>query len=298
MSCTDTEALLEVSCESTRDLYLLMLGIVSPITKIAQDRINSVSKKINKTEEDKNLNTKFADNQLATFLDNDVDFKKLFDKTFVKTNKFSWANYDIILKKILDSAMTKSYFTKYMQSPEQSLAEDCKLFTKIFEEEIADRDDVALLLESMSIYWNDDLAYALTICCHTFADIAAGKQWNLPPLYHSDILRAKGKHADSDKVFVTNLLRAAYNAYDSYSERISNSVTGWEKDRMVMTDVCIIVTGLAEMVSIPDIPLKVTINEYVEIAKYYGSPKSPTFVNGLLDKLSKDFKEEGLITKE
>ena len=292
MTLADTEALLELSCESTRDLYLLMLGMISPLTKIAADRIAAVQKKMVKTEEEMNPNMKFAENALAKYFDNDVDFQKIFKK-----KGYSWANFDIVLKKILDSASSKPYFQKYMASQKSSLAEDCKLFIKIFEEELDEREDLAAILEDMSIYWNDDLAYSLTQCCRTLSDIAAGEQWSMPPLYQSEILARSGKKVDSDKQFVTNLLRAAFAGYDRYLGMITESVSGWEKDRMVATDVCLIVMGLAEICSIPDIPVKVSINEYVEISKYYGSLKSPVFVNGLLDKLTTKLQEEGQVKK-
>lgn len=292
MSLNDAEYHLEMSCESTRDLYLYMLGIVSPLTKIASDRIAAVQKKRVLTEQEKNPNMKFADNALAKYLDQDKDFQKLFKK-----KNFTWEPYDIILKKIMDSVMKQQYFADYMADPEISLAQDCKLFTRIFEEELVDREDLEALLEGMSIYWNDDLAYALTHCCKTFESLARGGEWSLPPLYQSEAMARAGKSVESDKEFVVKLLRAAYVGHEKYSQMVSDSVSGWEQDRMVATDVCLIVMGLAEAATFPNIPVKVSMNEYVEISKYYGSLKSPVFVNGLLDKLIKTLTEEGKIVK-
>lgn len=292
MSLNDTEHLLEMSCESTRDLYLYMLGIVSPLTKIAADRIAAVQKKRILTEEEKNPNMKFAENALAKYLDQDVDFQKLFKK-----KGFTWDSYDIILKKVMDSVVKKPYYQEYMADPESSLAQDCKLFTRIFEEELVDREDLEAVLEGMSIYWNDDLAYALTHCCRTLDSLAKGSQWCLPPLYQSEAMAKAGKPVESDKEFVVKLLRAGFAGYDRYSQMVSDSVSGWEKDRMVTTDVCLIVMGLAEAATFSNIPVKVSMNEFVEISKYYGSLKSPVFVNGLLDKLIKTLTEEGKIVK-
>ncbi len=292
MTLADAEYLLDVSCESTRDLYLFMLGIVSPLTKIAQERIAAVQKKRVLTEEEKNPNMKFAQNALAKYLDSDRDFQKLFKK-----KNFDWTPYDIVLKKILDSAVSKEYFEQYMASPTISLAEDCRLFTKIFEEELVGREDLDAILEDMSIYWNDDLAYALTQCCRTFEALAKGEQWSLPLLYQSEMMSRLGKTVDSDKEFVVKLLRAGYSGYEKYSEMISEAVSGWEKDRMVATDVCLIVMGLAEIKTFPNIPVKVSMNEFVEISKYYGSLKSPVFGNGLLDRLVKKLAEAGEINK-
>ena len=291
MSLSQAESQLDLSCEAVRDLYIYMLGIVSPLTKIAKDRIESAKSKFNPTEEERNPNMKFADNKLAQLLDSDSDFQKVFAK-----KKFSWNQYDILLKKIMTSVASKEYFAEYMASSTRSLAEDCKLFTKIFEEEFVDSEDLELILEDKSLYWNDDLAYALTWCCKTFKGLAKGENWSLLPLYQSEML--KGEGVESDKYFVRKLLQAAFAGYDKYSAMVADSVTGWEKERLFSTDVVLIVMGLAEIATFPTIPVKVSMNEYVEISKFYGTPKSRSFVNGLLDKLAQQLVNDGTVVKE
>lgn len=285
------EAQLDISCEATRDLYLYMLSIVSPLTQIARDRIEAAKSKFNPTEEERNPNMKFAENSLAALLDQDVDFQKIIAK-----KKYSWGQYDLLLKKVMTSVASKPYYAEYMASPERSLAEDCKLFTRIFEEEFVDSEELEMILEEKSLHWNDDLAYALTWCCRTFKDLADGKQWSLMPLYQSDMM--KGDGVESDKLFVRRLLQTAYAGYEKYSAMVAESVTGWEKERLFSTDVVLIVMGLAEVVNFPTIPVKVSINEYVELSKFYGTPKSRAFVNGLLDKLVQELVNEGAVRKE
>ena len=291
MSLADAEAQLELSCEAARDLYIYMLGIVSPLTKIAQERIEAGKSKFNPTEEERNPNMKFAENALAMFLDKDVDFQKVFKK-----KKFEWAQYDLFLKKVMTSVASKEYYAEYMASAERSLAEDCKLFTRIFEEEFVDSEELEKILEDKSLYWNDDLAYSLTWCCKTLKNIAKGENWSLIPLYQSEML--KGEGVESDKFFVRKLLKASFAGYERYSAMVAGSVAGWEKERLFSTDVVLIVMGLAEAASFPSIPVKVTMNEYVEISKFYGTPKSRSFVNGLLDKLIQQLANEGQINKE
>ena len=285
------EAQLDLSCEATRDLYLYMLSIVSPLTQVAKDRIEAAKSKLRPTEEDLNPNMKFAENALAKLIDADVDFQKLLSK-----KKYSWSQYDLLLKKVMNSVASKEYFADYMASEERSLAEDCRLFTKIFEEEFVDSEELEMILEEKSMHWNDDLAYALTWCCRTFKDFADGKSWSLLPLYQSDM--KKGEDVESDKFFVRRLLQASYAGYEKYSTMVAESVTGWEKERLFSTDVVLIVMGLAEAVSFPTIPVKVTLNEYVELAKFYGTPKSRAFVNGLLDRLIQKLEAEGAVAKE
>lgn len=291
MSLSQAESQLELSCEATRDLYIYMLGIISPLTKIARERIEAAKAKFNPTEEERNPNMKFADNALASLLDADADFQKVFKK-----KKFDWSQYDLLLKKVMTSVASKEYFAEYMESQERSLAEDCKLFTRIFEEEFEDCVELEKLLEDKSLYWNDDLAYSLTWCCKTLKSLAKGEKWSLIPLYQSEML--KGEGVESDKFFVRKLLQASFAGYERYSAMVAESVTGWEKERLFSTDVVLIVMGLAEAATFSTIPVKVTMNEYVEISKFYGTPKSRSFVNGLLDKLVQRLANEGQINKE
>lgn len=291
MSLTQAESQLDISCEAARDLYIYMLGVISPLTKVAQDRIEAAKAKFNPTEEERNPNMKFADNALARLLDEDVDFQKVFKK-----KKFDWSQYDLFLKKVMTSVASKDYYAEYMASPKVSLEEDCKLFTRIFEEEFVDSEELERILEDKSLYWNDDLAYSLTWCCKTLKSFAKGESWSLYPLYQSEML--KGDGVESDKYFARKLLQSSFAGYEKYSAMVAESVSGWEKERLFSTDVVLIVMGLAEAVSFPTIPVKVTMNEYVEISKFYGTPKSRSFVNGLLDKLVQQLTEDGTIRKE
>ena len=279
MSLAQAQSQLDVACEATRDLYVYMLGIVSPLTKIARERIESAKSKFNPTEEELNPNMKFADNALAKLLEADVDFKKMFSK-----KKFSWDQYDIFLKKVMNSIVTKEYYAEYMNSPKTSLKEDCKLFTRIFEEEFVESEDLERILEDKSL------------CCKTLKSFEKGESWKMPPLYQSDLI--SGSEVESDQAFVRKLIQSAFAGYERYFSMISESVAGWEKERLFSTDVALIVLGLAEACSFPTIPVKVTINEYVEIAKFYGTQKSRSFVNGLLDRLIQSMVNEGKIVKE
>lgn len=290
-SLAQAESQLDQSCEAVRDLYIYMLGIVSPLTRIARERIEAAKAKYNPTEEERNPNMKFAENRLAALLDGDDDFQKVFNK-----KKFSWAQYDLLLKKVMNSVVSKDYYKEYMASDEVSLDADCRLFTRIFEEEFVDSVELEQILEEKSIYWNDDLAYALTWCCKTFRSLAKGEGWSLIPLYQSEML--KGDGVESDKYFVRKLLQASFAGYEKYSAMVAESVSGWEKERLFSTDVILIVMGLAEVVTFPTIPVKVSINEYVEISKFYGTPKSRAFVNGLLDRLVQTLVNEGVVVKE
>lgn len=292
MELPEAVAALENSCEATRDLYLLMLNCIPALTAEAMSRIESAMSKYCPTEQDLNPNMKFVENKIAKILNEDPDFQKLVSK-----KKLSWEQYDVFMRNLYDSVKSKQYFQDYMASDKSDIKEDAALFVKICEEEFVDNTDLEMILEDMSIWWNDDLAYSLTWCCRSINDIAAGKPWRLIPLYQSDIFRAQGKDADSDSVFVKKLLGNALGSYTKNSERVSASVSKWEMDRLFTTDLVLISMGLAEARTFPEIPIRVTINEYVEISKYYSTPKSRSFVNGLLNKLIKEDLESGAIVK-
>jgi len=270
MDLKEAQRQLRLSCEATRDLYLFLLALVRPLTEEAAARIEAARTKFNPTEEERNPNLRFVRNRIAPLLSDDPDFSKI-----VSRRKLSWDQYDAFLRKLYESVRSKDWFKAYLESDDDSLAADAALFTRIFEEELEDNEDLEAILEDLSIYWNDDLAYALTWCCHAMEDFARGRRWRLPELVPA---------GDS---FAEDLVAAAFSGFGRYSAMVADSVDKWDKDRLFTTDLALIVTGIAEADHFKDIPARVTINEYVEISKYYGTPKSRSFVNGLLDKLIK-----------
>lgn len=289
----EAESMLEASCEATRSLYLIMLDIIPYLAAEALTRIESARNKFNPTEEERNPNMKFARNQISRILEQDPDFQKILSR-----RKLSWGPYDAFIRNVFDSICSKDYYKEYMSSStEGSIEEDAGLFRRIFEEEFVDNEELDRILEDLSILWCDDLAYSLTVCCDTLKSLAKGCRWALPPLYRSEILQGQNKDVESDKAFVYKLLRTAYACYGKYAPLVADSTSKWEKDRLFTTDMVLIVMGLSEARAFPSMPLRVTINEYVEISKFYSTPKSRSFVNGILDRLVKKLIEEGDIVK-
>lgn len=278
LSLKETHAFLESSCESTRDLYLFMLSIIGPLTSEAHARITAAQQKFNPTEEERNPNLKFIENKITPIFAEDPDFNKLIGK-----KKLSWAQYDVLLRHLYESIRERKYFKDYLAREERNIQEDAKLWVRIFESEFEDNAELAEILEDLSIYWNDDLGYVLSWCRKTMYSIAEGNTWSLPALYNSDL---PGNEAlQSDKLFVFNLVRAAYANFDKFSEQVAGLTPKWNKDRLCTTDLALIICGMAESVSDPETPIKIIINEYVELSKSYSTPDSSGFVNGLLDKL-------------
>ena len=283
---------LEASVEATRDLYLFMMALIPALTQEAARRVEAARGKFNPTEEERNPNLKFVGNAVSALLAEDPDFNRLLEK-----KKFSWEQNDAFLNALWETLKTRDYFQAYMASPEHSLAEDAVLWKEVFRQELEDDDALAAILEDASIFWADDLGYVLGACLNSLDEIGRIGRWNYPPLYQSEVLESRGKSVASDSDFVRKLVTAAYGRFAEYGSLIASSVSKWDQDRLVATDTVLIGLGLAEAETFPDIPVKVTINEYVEISKYYSTPKSHGFVNGLLDRLIKERLEQGKITK-
>ncbi len=275
----ELEGQLERSCEATRDLYLFLLSIVGPLTQEAASRLEAARNKFNPSEEERNPNMKFAQNRLAPMLAEDPDFVKILSK-----KKLSWDQCDVLLRHLYDTIRERDYFKAYMESEESSLKEDAALWADIFASEFDDNEELAPILEDISIWWNDDLEYALNWCCRTCESLGKGEPWKLLPLYMDEIT-GKG---ESDRAFVRKLLRTAYAQFSAYCDRVGANTSKWDLGRICVTDLALIVCGLAEAAAFPEIPEKVTINEYVEISKFYSTPESRGFVNGILDKLIKE----------
>ena len=285
-SLTLEEALktLDSSCESTRELYLYLLSIVVPLTKEAARLVEAARGKFNPTEEDLNPAMNFVQNGLSPLLEQDPEFGKLLSRA-----KLDWDQEDSLIHSLYASIQAKPWFQKYQMLQNRTLKDDVKLFKNIFTEEFEDNPAVEAAVEDRSIFWRDELAYALGAVLHSLDDIARTGRWELPALYQSDALKARGKeNVDSDRDFSRRLLTAAFGKFDEYYAKVANSVTRFDRDRLFTTDIVIIALGLAEAEHFPEIPVRATINEYVEIAKYYSTPKSSRFVNGLLDRLIRE----------
>ncbi len=274
---------LDTSAEATRDLYLYLLALIPALTAEAARRTEAARGKFNPTEEELHPNLKFVNNRVSALLEGDPDFQRLLEK-----KKLSWEQNDAFVHSLYETVKSRPWYAEYMASPEDSLSRDVALWKHVFEEELEDSEDLAAILEDQSIYWSDDVAYALLACLRSLEGMAVFGRWSYPPLYQSEQMSAQGKQVEDDRQFVHSLVTAAYGRFKEYYDLVAGSVSKWDRDRLYTTDIVLIAMGLAEAATFPDIPIKVTINEYVEISKYYSTPKSRGFVNGLLDRLLKE----------
>lgn len=282
-SFAEAEKNMHYSCEKTLHLYYFMLNAAVALKQAADAKIETGMRKFNPTEEERNPNLKFSENKVSEYLLGNPIFKK-----YCEENVLSW-NGDLALfvKKLFASISEKDYFKEYMERESRSMAEDCDLFIRIFEEEFEDNEALESFLEDMSIYWIDDLGYVLNTIIRNLELLRKSSKMPMPAIFMKE----------DDKEYAFNLLRFSLANYSKYMDIIRENIANWDPERVVTTDLVLIEEGIAEAVGFPNIPVKVTINEYVEISKYYSTHNSKIFVNGLLDRIIQKMIKSGEIVK-
>ena len=276
------KALLE-SCDKVKDLYYFMLNITSSLVRVAEEKIAVGMRKFHPTEAEANPNYKFVRNRFAALLSEDPEFGRICQK-----RGLTWGEYEPFVRHVYNSMLTKEYYQEYMASGEDSFEEDCRLFSCIFEDEFEDNEELDSILEDMSLLWVDDLAYALNVIIAGIDETRRKKRIVHPNTFLKE----------DDKEFALRLLTESILRYEECFKLLEGHLDNWNSDRLVSTDATLIVMGVTEAVVFPTIPIKVTINEYVEIAKYYSTPNSRIFVNGILDRIIQEKVGSGEIVKQ
>ena len=248
-SLVEAEKALKYSCDKTLHLYYFILNAAVALGNAAEARIQTGLKKFNPTPEERNPNRKFADNQVSAWLRQNERFTK-----YCEDHGLVWTeDLALVIRKILAALSEKEYFREYMASQTRSMAEDCALFVRIFSdpELFEDNEELESFLEDMSLFWIDDLGYVLGVIVRNLL----GKRGTMP---FPDVFLK-----DDDRQFAYELLRAAVTGYHKYMDIVVANTSNWDPDRVVITDLVMIIQGVAEAVRFSNIPLKVTINEYV-----------------------------------
>ena len=272
------------SLSKAYDLYKHLLLLIVGITNYAADRISFKSMKLRPTDSDINPNLKFVNNRFAAQLQENIQLCK-----FAEKSKLDWVEHSDLLRELLDRIEESEIYKEYMASEESSYEEDRELWRKLYKAFIFDNEKLDAMLEEQSLYWNDDKSIVDTFVVKTIKrfEESAGAEQELLPEY-KDV---------EDMSYARNLLHAAIKNADEYRKLMADNSKNWDMSRFAFMDVVIMQVALAEVFTFGDIPLSVTLNEYVEIAKYYSTAKSGSFVNGLLDSITKRLREEGKIKK-
>lgn len=282
-SIAEAEKNLHYSCEKTLDLYYFMLNVAVALKRAADNKIEMGLKKYNPTDLERNPNLKFSENKVSEYLLGNHTFLK-----YCEDHSLNWnGDLSLFIKKLYTSISEKEYFQEYMKNESRSLEEDCALFARIFEEEFEDNADLESFLEDLSIYWIDDLGYVLNLIIRNLELLKKSSRMPMPGVFMKE----------DDREFAFGLLKFSLSNYGRYMDVIKENIANWDPDRVVATDLILIEEGIAEAVGFPNIPIKVTINEYVEISKFYSTYNSKIFVNGLLDRIIQKMLRSGEIVK-
>ena len=272
------------SLSKAYDLYNYLLLLMVEITRQAERKQSAAKNKLLPTAEELYPNTKFVDNRFIAQLEAN---KQLLE--FSETQKKTWDNEAEFVKGLCEKIMASDIYKEYMASETSSYEEDRELWRKLYKRIIFNNDELDQVLEDQSLYWNDDKEIVDTFVLKTikrFEEKNGAKQELLPEFKDED-----------DQDFARRLFRRTILNADYYRHLISENTRNWDLDRVAFMDVIIMQIALAEILSFPNIPVSVTLNEYVEIAKLYSTPKSGSFINGTLDGIVKALKEENKLTK-
>ncbi|WP_299123386.1 transcription antitermination factor NusB [uncultured Tenacibaculum sp.] len=269
------EKFLKHSIQKMYDLYVLNLQLLVEVQKLARKRIELSKKKILATKEDLNPNEKFINNRLINLLNESVSLEG-----YVELNKLNyWELDDEYIKILLDELQNSDMYKKYMNTIEDSYNVDRAFVIEFFREIVAPNEKLADYFEDKMISWIDDIPFVNTWIIKSLNKQKPQNPFILGSLYKDN----------EDKLFVSNLFTKTMLNQHKYEEDIIDKTPNWEADRIADIDMIIIKMAITEFLHFPSIPSRVSINEYIELAKDYSTNKSGYFINGVLDKLAKDY---------
>jgi len=273
-----------LSLNKTYELYFYLLLLLIELADTASEKIAFALQKKMPSPEDLRPNRRFADNMVINQLRDNSELKKYQSSTGI-----SWAQYSGVIRKLFSALTMWEEYKKYMSDEKQGYAEDKKFLLKLIAGFIPSSEDLLSALEEMSIYWNDDIDHIVLMAEKTIRGFNknSGPGSPLMPLFRND----------DDKEFVINLFRKAIMNTEPVTELIDKNTTNWEVERIALMDRLVMQLAVTEVLFFEEIPVKVTLNEYIEIAKNYCTAKSNTFVNGILDKIVREMREKKLFRK-
>ena len=272
------------SLSKAYDMYNYLLLLIVEITRQAERKINAAKSKLMPSKEELYPNTKFIENRFVAQLE--VNSQLL---QFAEGQKKTWDNESEFVKVLCEKIMDSDIYKEYMAAETSSYEEDRELWRKIYKKIIFNNAELDQVLEDQSLYWNDDKEIVDTFVLKTikrFEEANGAKQELLPEFKDEE-----------DKDFARRLFRRTILNADYYRHLISENTRNWDLDRVAFMDVIIMQIALAEILSFPNIPVSVSLNEYIEIAKVYSTPKSGNFINGTLDGIVKLLQKEYKLTK-
>ena len=274
---------LDKSIKKTYDLYFYFILLIIKVVDYTEERIEIARNKKLPTFSDLNPNTLFIENKVVAQLRNSRQYEQ-----YIGVNKLSWHENPELVKKLYHKIIESDYYATYLNAGKSTYDSDKQLIIDIFTNELDDWDDLYQIIEEQSIYWNDDIEFVISMIIKTLEKFkSADTNPVLMELYKND----------EDRLFGKVLLQKTILKHKQYRDIIDHYTKNWEVERIALMDILIMIVALTEIMEFPSIPVKVTLNEYIDIARFYSTEKSNEFVNGILDKIVSDFRKENKIIK-
>ena len=272
------------SIEKTYDLYFHLLALSLEITRYAALRIDAKRNKLRPDPEDLNPNTRFIDNKFAAQLAKNEALNDC-----LQAKKLSWADDQDVIKELYEEILATDFYAEYMDAKSTDYATDKDFWRKIYKQIILTSEALDSSIEEQNIYWTDDIETVVSFIIKTIKrfDENNGRYQELLPMFRDE----------DDAEFARKLLHNTLLNNTEYREVINKNTKNWELDRIAFMDIIIMVVALAELLNFPTIPVSVTLNEYIEISKTYSTDKSSTFINGVLDNIVNQLKNDNKLMK-
>lgn len=282
MDVAEKELLFSLS--KAYDLYNYLLALIVAISREERHRVEIATQRAEREGKELPL-TKFAYNKFAVQLEEN---KMLCE--FIESQKQMWENDIEFIRKLCGQIEESAVYQEYMADTDDSYEADREVWRKLYKQLIQDNAELELLLEDKSLYWNDDKEVVDTFVLKTIKrfDPKNGAKQELLPEYKDE----------EDKDFARKLFRATILNADTYQRYMSETSRNWDFSRLAYMDVVIMQIAIAEMLTFPNIPVSVTINEYVDLAKLYSTFKSGGYINGMLDAIARYLIDSGRMMKQ
>lgn len=265
------------------DLYNYLLGLIVAITQEERRRVDIATRRAER-EGTEAPSQRFAFNKFATQLEENKQLN-----LFMEDKKMSWENDVEAVRKLCDQIERSPLYQEYMMSDAEDYETDRELWRRIYRTLIQGNEDLDAILEEKSLYWNDDKEIVDTFVLKTIKrfDPANKADQELLPEYDDT----------EDREYALKLFRSTILNADTYQRYMSETSRNWNFSRLAYMDVVLMQIAIAEMLTFPNIPISVTINEYVDLAKLYSTPKSGGYINGMLDAIARHLVDTGRLLK-
>lgn len=274
------------SIDKTYELYIYLLLMFEELVRVASARIDIGKEKHLPTSEELNPNLRFVNNRLMAQL---AGHQKLHREREIRKLTLQHDDEMQLVRNLWATIRNSEEYKAYMASEEDSYAKDQEFVVDIFKKYFADDDNMEQFLEERNMHWPGDMNMAVApAIIRTLESGTETREPQLAPLF---------KDPEEDKQFIIDLFRKTIVDNELCEKLISEKTKNWEVDRIAVMDVILMKMAIAELIHFTSIPVKVTLNEYIEISKTYSTPKSKQFINGILDKLVADFRRDGTMQK-